>query len=170
MGFSKDKPAPKPGAEHLDTSKKIVRGGKVEHQEPKGKVRKKKNGAATAVALFSLVFAFLYSEYYAMNSAVVSFFEDASMNKMLFGPGYGVVTADPMIDQVLTILIRAAFFAFVFGVVPFLTARYARSRNVNNQDPYKLMWGMTAFTAFVIVLFDSLLWPFMLDIFAQFEL
>lgn len=168
MVFNKDKPGPKPGADRMNTSHKITRGGKVE-QEEKTKIRKTGN-MPLVVIMFCLMFSFLYSQFYAIDTTVFNFFEDTARNKMFFGPGYGVITGDSMIDQILTILIRAVFFAAVFGIVPFLTYKYAQSRNTANLNPYRLMWGMTAFTGFVVLLTDSLLWPFAQSILEQFRL
>ncbi len=170
MVFNKDKSAPKPGADRMDVSRKITKGGVVVEEE-RFKARKNHNNSAAIVAfLFSVIFAALYSEFYINDSALLTFFDDANLNKVFFGPGYATIMADPMIDMVLIVLVRAVFFFALFGVIPFLTSRYARSRNLPGQDAYKLMWGMTAFTFFAFALLHNLLLPFAGEIMAQFQL
>ena len=161
-------PKTRPGAERMDLTRKVMRGGKVETIEEDRRKQIRRRMTITAF-VFSLLFAVVYSFSYAETSAVMNLFDSPMLNKLFFGPGTANIIDGGMIDQVLNILVRTLFFMAIFGVLPMATHLYARSRDVSNINPYQLMWGMAAFLAMFIAFIHALGWPLFAEVLENFS-
>tara|TARA_B100000686_G_scaffold304477_1_gene342130 strand:- start:230 stop:742 length:513 start_codon:yes stop_codon:yes gene_type:complete len=161
--------ATRPGADRMNLERKVRRGGKMEDIVERRESERRRRVAGFAF-IFSLFFAVLYSYFYVDTNGLGDIFGEPLIDSLLFGPGFSTLfDGGGIIDQVLTILIRTLFFMVVFGILPYITFRYARTRDVNQANAYQLFWGMTAFLAAAILFTHALAWPFIVNIFEQFS-
>jgi|GEM_PF-1737708 hypothetical protein len=164
--------APRPGRDQMDMSKRIVKGGKVidAEDEKKNAGRRSRGMPTLFVVVFSVAFAFLYSEYYVDSTALLNLFEDATINKTFFGPGYARLFGEPLLDQALTTILRGVMFMAVFAVSPVLTYVSARMLETNAGSFYYRNWIVLSLAAFIFALMHVLLIPLAADVYEMFTL
>lgn len=169
IGYKK---APKPGRDQLDLSKRVTRGGRVINtadEERRGR-RRGRGLPILFVAIFSTCFAFLYSAFYVDTMALLTVFENPATNQIFFGPGYGTILGDPLIDQTLTVLLRGFMFMVLFGISPALTWVASKVSDTTGSSFYYRNWIILSLAAFLLALMHTLVIPFMADIFGVFTL
>ena len=170
MGVLRKKP-PKPGQEKMNLEKSVKLGGRVVDNEEEKKLHSTNNMRAVAfIFAFSIVFAFLYSEYYVDKTSLMKMFGDKDLNKMFFGPGYPSLIGDPTLDQGLVIFLRGIFFTLVFGISPYLTHLYVKLTDARGGSFYYKNWATIAFAAFAYALWDSMLGPLLADVVDMFSM
>lgn len=157
-----------PGAENMDMTQRVRKGGKIEKIEADLR-REKSRRLIVTVFIFSLLFSALYSFYYVDAMAMANVFADPLINKLLFGPGFVTIFDGGLIDQIFTILARGVFFMAVCGFIPYLTHLYARTRDVSQVNAFQLVWGMAAFLAFFIAFCHAIFWPLLLEVLENFS-
>ena len=169
MGKLRKKNAP--GQEKMNLDKSVKKGGRVVENAEMQKLNSSNTQRAAAfVFAFSVVFAFLFSEYYANTTAAFKLFDNADLNKTLFGPGYQSIIGDPMLDQGLGVFLRGIFFTLVFGLSPYLTYLYVKFSDSRGGSFYIKNWATIAFVAFAYALWDTMLGPLLGDVVGMFTL
>jgi len=165
MGLFKKK-TPTPGLDKMNVGKSVKLGGKItdEAEMQKKYGQSSRTRPLAFVFAFSMVFAFIYSEFYVESNRLLSLISDPMLNKLFFGPGYAAIMNDKMLDQVINIFARTFFFMGVFGLSPFLTYLAGRITDTKPSNYYFSNWTVMAFTAFMVALVYSLLGPLLMDV------
>ena len=166
------KKVPTPGRDKMDLSKSVKLGGKVveENAHEKEYGRKARARVAMFVLMFSVVFAFIYSEFYVDSKRALNVLADKNLNKLFFGPGYARLIGDKDIDQGLNIFIRGIFFMGVFGLSPYITYLFAKFSDSRGGSFYYKNWAAIAFVVFAVALVQALLWPLLSGVIELFTL
>lgn len=97
--------------------------------------------AVVAVLILSMAGAWVAADTIFKRGSI-KILPSPEMNQTLFGPGLITMTNDPMMDGIISAVIRGVFIALLLGIVPLLTFVIKSLNNRAGTNVYVLNWGV----------------------------
>jgi len=142
-------------------------------KERKGEIESssgKKDLAAPIVTIYVIAcaFAFILTEngnYFFFSGVLTG---NAFLDQIIVGPGVFVVMGDPMIDTIVTSLLRGLFLFLCAGFPSFLIRTYVRVTNKIQSNLYVMHWGCMIVAPFIYYLCTTMIFPLFGEVFDVF--
>ena len=113
-------------------------------------------------------FAFLLTENgnYLFFSGVLT--GNIFLDQIIVGPGLFIVMGDPLMDSIITALLRGLFLFLCAGIPSFLIRTYVRATNKLQSNLYVLHWGCLIVTPFIYYLCVNMIFPLLGEVYDVF--
>lgn len=142
-------------------------------KERKGEIesssgRKELTAPIVTIYVIACAFAFILTEngnYFFFNGVLTG---NALIDQIIVGPGAFVLMGDPMIDMIVTSLLRGLFLFLCAGVPSFLIRTYVRATNKLQSNLYVLHWGCLIVAPFIYYLCVNMVFPLLGEVYNVF--
>lgn len=142
-------------------------------KERKGEIEStsgKKDLVAPIVTIYVIAcaFAFILTENgsYLFFGGVLT--GNVFLDQIIVGPGVFIVMGDPMIDTIVTSLLRGLFLFLCAGFPSFLIRTYVRATNKIQSNLYVLHWGCMIVAPFIYYVCVNMLFPILGEVYDVF--